>query len=114
MPFGPPAGAVRGSLVGLDGRPERLDGVVEPGLGGPDGDLESVGRLARRQAEVEVQDQDRPLRVAQATEAPFELVAIGERRARSGSAGSFGTTVISARHRRRWRPMSAQARTISR
>ena len=70
--------ADRGPLFGGHDRPERLDGVVEPGLGGPDGDLESFGRLARSQADVEIQDEDRLLRSGEPPKSALELVAVGE------------------------------------
>ena len=41
---------------------------MEPGLGGPDGDVEDGRRLGQRQVEVEVQDQHDPLVVRQARE----------------------------------------------
>ena len=53
---------------------------MQPGLGGPDGDLERIGRLAQRQADVEMQDQDRSLRVVEAPQPSFELIAVGELR----------------------------------
>ena len=59
-------------------RPERLDRVVEPGLGGPDRDFEGIGQLARSQAEVERENEDRSLSRRQATKSPLQLVAIGE------------------------------------
>jgi hypothetical protein len=66
--------------LGRTGRPKPLDSVMEPGVGGRDRDLQGVGRLARRQADAEAQDQDRPLDVVQATESSFDLIAIGELR----------------------------------
>lgn len=64
--------------VGLDGRPQGFDGVMEAGLRRPGGNLESVGHLVHREAVVEAQDQDAALRVGQPAEAALELVPIGQ------------------------------------
>ena len=53
---------------------------MEPGFGGPDGDLECLGRFARSQADVEGQDEDRLLRNGEPPEATFELVTVGQSR----------------------------------
>ena len=55
-----------------------LEAAVEPGLGGPDGDVEDVGRLRERQVEVEVQHDDRALVDGQPAELPLEAVALGD------------------------------------
>jgi aminoglycoside phosphotransferase len=76
--------AERVALVGSDCCPERFDGVMQPGLGRPDGDAQGFGRLARRETDMEVQHQDRSLRMAQAPERPVQLVSVGELRGAIG------------------------------
>ena len=51
---------------------------MEPGLGGPDGDVESFGHLAGRQVEVEGQDQDRLLRNGEPPQTALDQLAVGE------------------------------------
>ena len=49
---------------------------MQPGLGGPDRDVEDVGRLGERQVEVEVEHDDRALVDGQAAELPLDAVAL--------------------------------------
>jgi len=49
---------------------------VQPGFGGPDRDLEGIGRLARRQAEVIGQYEDRLLWDGEPTQTAFDQVAV--------------------------------------
>ena len=47
--------------LGGHGGAQRLEPTMEPGLGGPDGDAEDLGRLGQGQVEVEVQHHHRAL-----------------------------------------------------
>ena len=51
---------------------------MESGLRGPDGNVEGLRHIARPEAEVVREDEDRALRLAEAPEPAFELVPIGE------------------------------------
>ena len=114
MPTALPTEVDGRALFGRQGRPERLERVVEPGLGRPDGDVEGIGQLARSEADVEGQNQDGSLGRRQATKSRSSWSRSASSFARSSSAGSLGRTVFSVRHRRRWRPISAQERTTIR
>jgi len=67
-----------GVRFGQQGRAESSDGVMESRAGGTRRDLENLGDLDERQAEVVVQDEDRPLFDRELPERAFQLVAIGE------------------------------------
>ncbi len=60
----------------LEAGPERVGGVMESGLGGPDGDTETVGNLGQGEADVVVEDEDGPLLDREPPEGPVELIAV--------------------------------------
>ena len=67
----------RRALVGLECRPHRGDGAMQPRPEGGDGDLEDVRRLGVPHAEVVMEDDHDPLLRRQALEASVELVTHG-------------------------------------
>jgi hypothetical protein len=60
---------------------------VEPGLGGPERDVEAVGHLGQGEPQVVVQDEDGALVGRKPPEAPLELVAIVDGQDVVGSPG---------------------------
>ena len=71
-------GTDRQALVGRDRDAERIDGVVESGLGGPDGDVECLGCFCRREPDVVRQNEDGLLRDGEPFQTAFDQLPIGE------------------------------------
>lgn len=67
-----------GLRVGQEGLAESSDGVMESRAGCPRWDVEEFGDLNEGQAEVVVQDEDRPPFDRELPERAFQLVAIGK------------------------------------
>ena len=66
------------AILGVKHRTQRRDGVVQPGLRGPDGRAKSVGQPVDGQVGIEVEDEDRPLRHGERPQATLQLVPVGE------------------------------------
>ena len=62
--------------VRFEGGPQRVRGVVEPRLDGPEGHAELGGNLGERQAEVVVEDEDRALLQRQPPESALHRVTL--------------------------------------
>ncbi len=106
----------RHPVVGLDGRPERLGGAVEPGLRRPERDAHRLRRIRERQVQVVDEDHDGALVGRNLSEAALQLIVHGELRSPAGVAGSSaGVRRISTADTRLLRRMALkQARTRSR
>ena len=65
----------RGDVVGLDCRPQRPDRVVQPGARRADRDVQHLGDLLERKAEVHVKHDDRPMRQGELREPALEPIS---------------------------------------
>ena len=93
--------------IGVERGPHRLRRPVEARADGPGRDAQRVGGFVEGQAEVVVQDEDRPLVGIEAAEATLELVAVGDVEGRVGvGATSWPSTSTSMVQRCRPRRIS--------